>query len=144
MTDHLTLDLFKSAASDNDVILELGVTPNRPDALSHVGVARELTALLEKRFSRPSFTCAERGAPIEQTVHVQIDALQQCPRYACRVIEGVHVEPSPAWLKARLEQCGIRAINNVVDVTNLVLLELGHPLHAFDVSKRKIRFRTIP
>ena len=119
----------------DDVILELGITPNRPDALSHLGVARELCALLGKHFSHPSFDCSERGAPVEQTVRVEIGATQQCPRYACRAIDGVTIAPSPKWLQARLEQCGVRSINNVVDVTNLVLLELGHPLHAFDIAK---------
>ena len=123
------------ALERNDTILELGITPNRPDALSHVGVARELTALLETRFHRPSFTCSERGAPIEQVAKVVIDAPEQCPRYACRVVDNVTVAPSPRWLQNRLEKCGIRAINNVVDITNLVLLEIGHPLHAFDTAK---------
>ena len=98
-------------------------------------MARELCALLGKHFSHPSFDCSERGAPVEQTVRVEIGATQQCPRYACRAIDGVTIAPSPKWLQARLEQCGVRSINNVVDVTNLVLLELGHPLHAFDIGK---------
>ena len=92
----------------DDVILELGITPNRPDALSHLGVARELCALLGKHFSHPSFDCSERGAPVEQTVRVEIGATQQCPRYACRAIDGVTIAPSPKWLQARLEQCGVK------------------------------------
>jgi phenylalanyl-tRNA synthetase beta chain len=128
-----------------DVLLEVNVTPNRPDALSHLGIARELATLLGKPVRRPEPKLAEAGAPAAEAVRVRIDAPEKCARYAARVIEGVKIGPSPAWLARRLEACGVRSISNVVDATNLVLLELGHPLHAFDLEKvagREIIVRT--
>ena len=124
-----------AALGQDDVILELGITPNRPDALSHVGIARELGALLGLRLNAPQGNCVERGGAVDAKALVQIEDAVGCPRYACRVIEGVEVAASPQWLQNRLEACGVRAINNVVDVTNWVLLELGHPLHAFDWNR---------
>jgi phenylalanyl-tRNA synthetase beta chain len=118
-----------------DVVLEVNVTPNRPDALSQLGVARELAALLGVSVRRPEAHLAEAGAPAAQAVKIRIDAPDKCARYTARVIEGVKIGPSPAWLARRLEACGVRSISNVVDATNLVLLELGHPLHAFDLDK---------
>jgi phenylalanyl-tRNA synthetase beta chain len=118
-----------------DVFLEINVTPNRPDALSHVGIAREVAAILGKPVRLPAPKLAEAGAKAASLVKVRIDAPEQCPRYAARVIEGVKIGPSPLWLQRRLEGCGVRSISNVVDATNFVLLELGHPLHAFDLDK---------
>jgi len=113
----------------NDAILDLEVTPHRPDALSHWGLAREVSAATGKKLRMPAvkLPAAKRRADL-----VKIEAPDLCPRYIGRVIEGVAVAPSPLWMKLRLERCGIRSINNVVDITNYVLLELGHPLHAFD------------
>jgi phenylalanyl-tRNA synthetase beta chain len=118
-----------------DALLEVNVTPNRPDALSHVGIAREVAALTggAVRLARPKL--AEGGGPAADAVRVRIDAPEKCHRYAARVVEGVRIGPSPAWLARRLEACGVRSISNVVDATNYVLLELGHPLHAFDLDK---------
>src|SRR6266536_2407467 len=115
-----------------DALLEVNVTPNRPDALSHIGIAREVAAALGKpvRFPRPEL--AEGGGPAADAVRVRITSPEKCHRYAARVIEGVRIGPSPGWLSRRLEACGVRSISNVVDATNYVLLELGHPLHAFD------------
>jgi phenylalanyl-tRNA synthetase beta chain len=118
-----------------DVILEVNVTPNRPDALSHLGVARELAALLGVPVRRPEARPAEAGPPASEAVRIRIDSPEKCARYTARVIEDVRIGPSPAWLARRLEACGVRSISNVVDATNLVLLELGHPLHAFDLEK---------
>jgi phenylalanyl-tRNA synthetase beta chain len=118
-----------------DVLFEVNVTPNRPDALSHLGIAREVAALLGAPLKRPGAAPAEAGPPAAELVKVRIEAPEKCPRYAARVIEGVTIGPSPAWLARRLESCGVRSISNVVDATNLVLLELGHPLHAFDLAK---------
>lgn len=118
-----------------DSVFTLGVTPNRPDALSHVGVARELAASMKTRMRVQAPTCAERGGPVDDLAKVTIEDVEGCPRYACRVIEGVVVQPSPLWIVARLAACGVRAINNVVDVTNLVMMERGIPLHAFDYEK---------
>jgi phenylalanyl-tRNA synthetase beta chain len=119
----------------DDVVYSLGVTPNRPDALSHIGVAREVAAALRTRMKTPTPTCPERGGPIDGLARVTIDDPEGCPRYACRVVEDVVVGPSPRWLQARLSALGIRSINNVVDVTNLVMMERGIPLHAFDYDK---------
>jgi phenylalanyl-tRNA synthetase beta chain len=119
----------------DDVIYTLGVTPNRPDALSHLGVARELAATFKTRLKANTPTCAERGGPVDGLATVDIDDTDGCPRYACRVIEDAVVQPSPRWLQARLAALGMRSINTIVDVTNLVMLERGIPLHAFDYDK---------
>lgn len=116
----------------NDVLLDVEVTPNRPDALSHWGLARELAAALNKklRFPKTRLPKARKNAGL-----VKIDEPRLCPRYIGRALEDVRVAPSPLWMRLRLERCGIRSINNIVDITNYVLLELGHPLHAFDLSR---------
>ncbi|HSD21943.1 MAG TPA: phenylalanine--tRNA ligase subunit beta [Anaeromyxobacter sp.] len=128
-----------------DVLLEVNVTPNRPDALSHVGIAREVAAILGQKVRLPRPALREEGAPAVEAVKIRIEAPDKCARYAARVVEGVTIGPSPMWLARRLEACGVRSISNVVDATNLVLLELGHPLHAFDLDKvagREIVVRT--
>ncbi len=122
------------ALGRDDVVLTLGITPNRPDALSHLGVARELAAALRVRLRAQPPSCAERGGPVDDLAQVTIEDSEGCPRYAGRVVEGVVVSPSPPWLVARLAACGVRAINNVVDVTNLVMMERGIPMHAFDLD----------
>ncbi|BDG07452.1 phenylalanine--tRNA ligase subunit beta [Anaeromyxobacter paludicola] len=119
----------------DDVLLEVNVTPNRPDALSHLGIAREVAALLGTPVRPPRAALAEAGGPASDAVKVRIEAPEKCRRYAARVVEGVTIGPSPAWLARRLESCGVRSISNVVDATNYVLLELGHPLHAFDLDQ---------
>jgi phenylalanyl-tRNA synthetase beta chain len=118
-----------------DTLFEVNVTPNRPDALSHLGLAREVAALLGKKVACPRAALAQKGGPASEAVKVRIEAPQKCARYAARVIEGVAIRPSPPWLARRLESCGVRSISNVVDATNFALLELGHPLHAFDLDK---------
>ncbi|HEY7726353.1 MAG TPA: phenylalanine--tRNA ligase subunit beta [Anaeromyxobacteraceae bacterium] len=119
----------------DDVALEVNVTPNRPDALSHLGLAREVAALLGRRLRPPAARLAEAGPPAASLAQVRIEAPDKCARYAARVVEGVRIGPSPGWLARRLEACGVRSISNVVDATNYVLLELGHPLHAFDLDR---------
>jgi phenylalanyl-tRNA synthetase beta chain len=119
----------------DDFILDLDLTTNRPDCLSHLGVAREVAAHYQKPLKRIATVPKESSRAAEAEISVSIDAPNLCSRYCARVIRGVRVAPSPAWLVQRLETLGIRSINNVVDVTNYVLLELGHPLHAFDLSK---------
>ncbi|MDA1191971.1 MAG: phenylalanine--tRNA ligase subunit beta [Candidatus Poribacteria bacterium] len=116
----------------NDTAMELSITPNRPDCLSIIGIARELATLLNVELRVPSPTIHEGETPIESVTSIKIDAAPLCPRYAARVIKGVTIKPSPSWLQNRLVSVGLRPINNVVDVTNFVLMELGHPLHAFD------------
>lgn len=116
----------------DDTMFEVGVTPNRPDALSHIGIAREIGALLEKPLKLPGATVSESGEPASSMVEVIVDDIVNCPRYSARLLRNVTVGSSPDWLASLLEGVGIRPINNVVDVTNFVLMELGHPLHAFD------------
>ncbi len=125
---------------DGDVILEVNVTPNRPDCLSMLGVAREVAAAFGLPMNMPKTLIDKTPSPSD--IDVVIDDPDLCARYTGRTIRNVTVGESPAWLKHRLEKCGIRAINNVVDITNYVLLELGHPLHAFDADRiagKKIR-----
>lgn len=120
-----------------DHILEVAVTPNRGDCLSHWGVAREVAALtgapLRLKVAKPR----EAGASIRTLTSVTVEAPDLCPRYAARVIRGVKIGPSPIWLRRRLELCGLRSVSNVVDATNYVLLEMGQPLHAFDHARLK-------
>jgi phenylalanyl-tRNA synthetase beta chain len=116
----------------DDVIFEIEVIPNRGDWASMIGVARELAALLGKEVRLPEAHVSETGPAVDALSSVTNDAPALCPRYLGRLIEGVKIGPSPQWLCNRLTAAGMRPINNVVDVTNYVLLETGHPLHAFD------------
>jgi phenylalanyl-tRNA synthetase beta chain len=116
----------------DDTIFEIEITPNRPDVLSIVGVAREIAALTGAPFRYPQVAVKEGGPEAAALAAVEIADPDLCPRYAARVITGVTVKPSPPWLAQRLRAVGLRPINNVVDVTNYVLWELGQPLHAFD------------
>lgn len=120
-----------------DTILELNVTPNRPDWLSVTGVAREIAAVFNKSVKLPSRLLVETEEPTSNHVFVNVAQEDKCPIYTLRVIKGIKVGPSPLWLQNRLKASGIRAINNVVDVTNYVLLEYGQPLHAFDYRRIK-------
>ncbi len=136
---------LQKALDLEDVILEVAVTPNRGDCLSHLGIAREIAALLRKPLRLPRIRVKERGPSIETLTSVEILNPELCPRYAARVILNVQINPSPFWLRRRLQTLGFRAINNVVDATNYCMLELGQPLHAFDFEKlggRKIVVRT--
>jgi phenylalanyl-tRNA synthetase beta chain len=116
----------------DDAILEVEITPNRPDALSVVGVAREVAALTGAPFRFPQIAVKEGETEAAMLATVEILDPDLCPRYAARVITGLTVKPSPPWLAQRLRAVGLRPINNLVDVTNYVLWELGQPLHAFD------------
>jgi phenylalanyl-tRNA synthetase beta chain len=118
----------------SDHVLDVEVTSNRGDCLSHLGVARELAALLNLPFNAPA-TPADPAATAPPEVAIRIDAPALCSHYTARVIRGVKIGPSPDWMMRRLEAVGIRPINNVVDVTNYVMFELGQPLHAFDFAK---------
>ncbi len=120
---------------EDDAILEIGLTPNRGDCLSHIGVAREVATLLKSAVTFPSITYSEEGEQITNLASVTIEDPDLCYRYTASVISGVEIGSSPVWIKRRLEHVGIRSINNVVDVTNFVMMELGQPLHAFDLAK---------
>ena len=117
-----------------DVMYEIGLTPNRADCLSVVGVAREVSAMTGKPLCLPKPDLREAGEDAANKTSVMIEDADLCPRYAARLIEGVAIGPSPDWMVRRLEAVGMRSINNVVDVTNLVMMELGQPLHAFDFN----------
>jgi phenylalanyl-tRNA synthetase beta chain len=118
-----------------DVLYDLEITPNRPDWNSLIGIAREISALTGNPLLLPEIQippASLAGEPAEKLLAVRIEEPELCPRYTARVIRGVKIGPSPAWLRSALEKTGLRSINNVVDVTNFVMLETGHPLHAFD------------
>ena len=119
----------------DDVMFELEITPNRPDCLSLIGVAREVRAETGNPLKLPPIDLKESETDIQDLTSVTIDVPDLCPRYAARVIQGVKVGESPAWLQQRLEAVGVGVINNIVDVTNFVLMEYGQPLHAFDYHK---------
>jgi len=118
-----------------ETVLDLEITPNRPDCLSLIGVAREVAALYRTRLKIPG----EGSIPTTQettsdaSVDVVVEDTQSCPRYMARVVTGITIGPSPSWMQRRLTHAGVRPINNVVDITNYVMLETGHPLHAFDL-----------
>jgi len=120
-----------------DVVLVLSVTPNRADWMSMVGVAREVSALTGAPLREPDVTYEAAGGPIKGRAKVDIEDADLCHRYIATVVEGVRIGPSPAWMQERLIAAGQRPINNVVDVTNYVMLELGQPLHAFDYDAVK-------
>jgi phenylalanyl-tRNA synthetase beta chain len=119
----------------DDTVIDVEVTSNRGDCLSHVGLARELSALLNREFRDVRPDVKESGTPASEATSVRIEAANLCPHYTARILRNVKVGPSPAWLARRLEAIGLRPINNVVDVTNYVMFELGQPLHAFDFDK---------
>jgi phenylalanyl-tRNA synthetase beta chain len=121
----------------DDVILDLEITPNRGDWASMIGVAREVAALLATCVRMPEIRIEESGPPAAQLSSVTIENDDLCPRYIGRVLTGVKIAPSPQWLCRRLIASGQRPINNVVDITNYVLMETGHPLHAFDYDLLK-------
>lgn len=119
----------------SDLVLDIGITPNRPDCLSVLGIAREVAALFNVPLSPPAINLEETGPPVETLATVVIEDPDLCPRYSGRVVQNVTIKSSPLWLRQHLEAQGIRAINNIVDVTNYVMLELGQPLHAFDYHR---------
>lgn len=119
---------------DGDYVFELDVTANRPDALSHFGVAREISAIYGRSLRRPTSEVSPITELSASRASVEILVPELCQRYSAKVLSGVEVKPSPAWLCRRLELCGIRPVNNIADLTNYVLLEIGHPTHAFDLD----------
>ena len=119
------LDLF-------DSVFELDLTPNRPDCLSIIGIAREIAIIQNSPLKYPDYTIEDKADTIHRLTSVKIDAPDHCPRYAARMVDNVKVEISPFWLQDRLLSVGLRPINNIVDITNFVMLETGQPLHAFD------------
>lgn len=128
----------------DDILFEVEVTPNRSDCLSHLGIARHLSALFHRELHVPETVLQESEELIENKISVEIFQNLGCRRYCAKIIQGVSIQPSPDWLKSSLEKVGIRSINNVVDVTNFILMDIGHPLHVFDyrqISGQKIVVR---
>ncbi|MEO8666185.1 MAG: phenylalanine--tRNA ligase subunit beta, partial [Ignavibacteria bacterium] len=119
----------------NDIIFEIGITPNRGDLFSHIGVAREIAALYDKKISIPEIKIIESETPTNELVKITIDDPELCKRFTGRVIQNIEIKESPEWLKKRLTAIGLRPKNNIVDITNFVMFETGQPLHAFDYDK---------
>jgi phenylalanyl-tRNA synthetase beta chain len=119
----------------NDVIMEIAITPNRPDALSHLGVARDLSAIFKKDLHVPEIKLKESDIDINNTASIEIEDEINCPRYSSLVVLDVKVDESPDWLKNKISSIGLRPINNIVDITNYVMYETGQPLHAFDLDR---------
>ena len=125
-------DLFPA-----DTILDVEITPNRGDLLSHFGLAREIAAVTNKKIAGQAHRLPAGGAPALQESGISISATRECPFFSLRKIDNVKVGPSPQWLRAKIESVGVRSINNIVDISNFVMLELGQPTHAFDADKLK-------
>jgi len=119
----------------NDTSFDLSITPNRPDATCHIGVARDLCSLLDAPLTLPKASPPSTKVAVAEKLNVSIECPEICRRYTAMIIEGVTVGPSPIWLKRRLYSVGIRSINNIVDVTNFVMFECGQPLHAFNYDR---------
>lgn len=129
------LNLESVGDVEGDIAIDLEVTSNRPDCLCHLGVAREVGVLYERPITLPPAAPTEKGPAIATLTSVENSAPDLCPQYSARLMRGVKVAPSPSWMQRRLKTLGIRPINNVVDITNYVLMECGQPLHAFDFDK---------
>lgn len=126
---------IKEAIGLNDVVTEFEITPNRPDCLSVVGLAREAAVTFGRKLSVPSNEYKTVGGDVKELLHsVTIDAADKCFRYAGAVVKNVRIKPSPKWIRERLRASGVRPINNIVDITNFVMLEYGQPMHAFDLK----------
>jgi phenylalanyl-tRNA synthetase beta chain len=136
LADRLTaagMNVELQEPSGDDLIWDVDVTANRPDAMNHRGLAREAAATGSGTLKPLALKVPEGGTPIGKLAKLTVEDEAGCPRYCARVVRGVKVGPSPAWLATRLERCGVRPINNIVDASNYVLLDVGHPLHAFDL-----------
>jgi phenylalanyl-tRNA synthetase beta chain len=119
----------------SDATIEMDLTPNRPDCLSIIGTAREVGAIQKKQITYPDVSLHDSREDIRAYTSVTVEAPVLCPRYAARLVENITVAPSPFWLQDRLRSVGLRPINNIVDITNFVLMEYGQPLHAFDFDQ---------
>ncbi len=134
LADLLTGAGLESTVGENGDTLDIELTPNRPDCMSHFGVAREIALLTDAKLKQTDISLSESDQLVEDAVTIIIEDEKGSPRYSARVVKGVKVGASPDWMVQRLELCGIRSINSVVDISNYVLLELGHPLHTFDLG----------
>lgn len=125
---------IKEVLGLNETVVDFEITSNRPDCFSIVGLARESAVTLGTAFKMPGIKVREEGGSIAGLATVEIKAPDLCPRYAARIVKDVKIEPSPKWLRDRLKAAGVRPISNIVDITNYVMLELGQPMHAFDLA----------
>ena len=140
----LGMDVKEALDLGGDVI-DFEITPNRPDCLSVLGMAREIAVTTGKTWSMPEIALKPGVGRIEEELKVEVEDATLCPRYLARVVRNIHIAPSPQWMRRRLAAAGVRPINNIVDITNYVMLELGQPMHAFDLDRvegRKIVVRT--
>lgn len=117
-----------------DAVYDLDITPNRPDCMSMYGIAREISALTGNPIKRPAISLNEIDTPAQNSIKIKMDTPEGCPRYSAKVIKNVTIGPPPLWMYDRLIKAGLRSLNNIVDITNYVLIEYGFPLHAFDYS----------
>ena len=124
--------LLSEVLGKSEPVFVIEVTPNRPDCLSIIGVAREVAALFRTKVKLPPVNLQEAGTPVEKFTSVRVEDSNGCPHYTARILRNIAVKPGPLLVRKRLIQCGIKPINNVVDITNYVMLECGQPLHAFD------------
>ncbi len=131
----LNLEGVEEIPSPKDWAIDLEVTSNRPDCLGHLGVAREVAVIWDQSLKKPNPQPKALAESVSEVTSVAIDCDELCPRYTARVIKGVKIGPSPDWLAERLRSIGVAVINNVVDITNFVMMECGQPLHAFDFAK---------
>lgn len=144
LDDNYDLGRKLSDYVDSDTVFDLEITPNRGDCLSHIGIAKEIGALLHKSIKKHPIELKMSNKSASSVLNLDVLDAKLCPNYFARVIKDVKIGPSPKWLKSRLELCGVKPINNIVDVTNYIMLDLGQPLHAFDfdkISKKEIIVR---
>lgn len=127
--------LLKDYLEINDVVFELEITPNRPDCLSHIGIAREVAAYYKRKVKYPKVLVNTVNEETSKVVSVDIQAKEKSKRYVAKIIRNIKVEESPKWLQDRLKSIGLKPINNIVDATNFVMMEYNHPMHAFDLNK---------
>ena len=126
---------IREALGLNETIVEFEITSNRPDCLSILGIARETAVALNTCLRKPDIRISEEADSAKKYASVEIRDADLCPRYAARIVRDVKIEPSPKWMRDRLKAAGVRSINNIVDITNYVMLELGQPMHAFDLER---------
>ncbi|HOK40535.1 MAG TPA: phenylalanine--tRNA ligase subunit beta [bacterium] len=138
-------DTLEKALKIDDAVFEISITPNRPDCLSIIGIAREIAAITGQKLKKKKIKLNEIDEPAEKYIQIEIKNFEKCPRYIGKLIKNIKIKESPFWMQYRIEACGMRAINNIVDITNYVLLEFGQPLHSFDydlIDEKKIIVRT--
>ncbi len=132
--DHPLGQAIDTALGFDDEIFEFELTPNRPDCISILGMCREAAAALGQSFTEPKIRTVKGEGNAADYARVSIENYDLCPRYTARVVKDIVIEPSPAWMQKKLKSVGMRPINNLVDITNYVLVEYGHPMHAFDLA----------